>query len=239
MYKVYLDNNIIVDIEEGNYSVEQFLNKNDYLYYFSKAHLEELLEAKDNPKVSQEKRLNLIAELCGKNHILTGVVDSPEFFDKEPREMFCITAYSRQFFHPANIDNQGNRSALKVRQVLGFNAKQLNNEPPDKILSIIDTRMKERVGIGLISYLKETEANNGSSIYHTLIQLINIANYWGDKETYHSNDARLYDAEHAYYAQICDMLVTNDKKMRMKIRAIYSFLGVNTKVISANEFLCN
>ena len=85
----------------------------------------------------------------------------------------------------------------------------------------------------------ETEANNGSSIYHTLLQLINMANYWGDKETYHSNDARLYDAEHAYYAQICDMLVTNDKKMRMKIRAIYSFLGVNTRVISANEFLCN
>ena len=44
MFKVYLDNNIIVDIEEGNYSVEQFLNKNEYLYYFSKAHLEELLE---------------------------------------------------------------------------------------------------------------------------------------------------------------------------------------------------
>lgn len=73
MYKAYLDNNIIVDIEDGAYTIEQFLNKNNYSYYFSQAHLEELLEAKDNPKVSQEGRLNLLAKLCGRNHILTGV----------------------------------------------------------------------------------------------------------------------------------------------------------------------
>ena len=79
----------------------------------------------------------------------------------------------------------------------------------------------------------------GQSIYHTLIQLIDMANYWGDKKTNHSNVARLYDAAHAYFAQICDVLITNDKKMIMKVRAVYSFLGVKTKVMTAEEFLYN
>ena len=67
--------------------------------------------------------------------------------------------------------------------------------------------------------------------------MIDSANYWGDKKTSHSNVARLYDASHAYFAQICDVLVTNDKRMRAKTKAVYSFLDVNTNVVSTNEYL--
>ncbi len=239
MYKAYLDNNIIVGIEDGDYSVEQFLNKNDYSYYFSQVHLEELLEAESNPKVSQEGRLNLIAKICGRNHILTGDDNKPEFFDKEPIEMYRIVAPLRQFLNPAVAVNQGNLLAKKVRQLFGFEAKQFNNESPEKVLSIIDAKMKEKLNLNIVSYLKETKAYNNSTIYHTLLQLINMANYWGDKDTSHSNVARLYDAEHAYFAQLCDVFVTNDKKLRMKIRAIYSFLDVKTKVIPVDDFLCD
>lgn len=63
MFKAYLDNNVIVDIEDGKYSVEQFLNKDGYAYYFSQAHIEELLEAKGNPKISQSGRLNLLSNM--------------------------------------------------------------------------------------------------------------------------------------------------------------------------------
>lgn len=63
-----------------------------------------------------------------------------------------------------------------------------------------------------------------------------MANYWSDKKTSHSDIARLYDASHAYSAQICDVLVSNDRKMRYKIKAIYSFLGVKTIVLSTQEF---
>ena len=65
MYKAYLDNNIIVDIEDGMYSLEQFLCKERYAYCFSYAHIKELLEAKGNPMISQIGRLNLLSKLCG------------------------------------------------------------------------------------------------------------------------------------------------------------------------------
>ena len=240
MYKAYLDNNIIVDIEDGKYSVEQFLSKNNYAYYFSQAHIEELLEAKGNPKVSQIGRLNLLSKLCGKNNILTGVTDVPEFFDKEPVEIYNlagITYHIRQLIHQAV--NQYDEIAPRVRQELGFDTLQFNNETPENVLRLIDKRLKETSDIDLITYLKDTEAYMGTALYHTLMQLIDMANYWGDKKTIHSDVARLYDSSHAYFAQICNVLVTNDKRMNMKIKAIYSFLNVRTRVVSADDFLCN
>lgn len=240
MFKAYLDNNVIVDIEDGKYSVKQFLNKYDYAYYFSYAHIEELLEAKGNPKISQSGRLNLLSKLCGKNNILPGVADVPEFFDKEPIEMYNLagnTYHIRQLLHQAI--NQYDEIALRVRKELGFDTLRFNNESPENVLRLIDKRLQETSGIDLVTYLKETEACMGNALYHTLMQLIDMANYWGDKKTNRSNMARMYDASHAYFAQICDVLVTNDKKMSMKIKAVYSFLNVKTRVVSADDFLRN
>lgn len=89
----------------------------------------------------------------------------------------------------------------------------------------------------LLIYLRATEAFGGKPLYHTLFNQIDSANYWGDKKTVHSNVARLYDAAHAYFAQVCDVLVTNDKRMRAKTKAVYSFLGVKTNMMSTDEYL--
>lgn len=238
MNKAYLDNNIFVSIEAGDYFISQFLNKNNYTYYFSEAHMEELLEARNNPKVSQSERLNLISKLCDRNHILPNVHNTPEFFEKDPIEMYNIVKHSLGLI-TNQIVNQFDEPSIKFRRELGFDTVKFNNEAPETILSLIDTRMKKCIGIDLTTYLRATGVNMGQSIYHTLIQLIDMANYWGDKKTNHSNVARLYDAAHAYFAQICDVLITNDKKMIMKVRAVYSFLGVKTKVMTAEEFLYN
>ena len=66
MRKVYLDNNILVDVENGVYRMEEFLINPHVLYYYSDAHLNELLEAKGNQKVSQEGRLELISDSAGR-----------------------------------------------------------------------------------------------------------------------------------------------------------------------------
>ena len=47
MRKVYLDNNILVDIEAGVYKVEDFTSVSQTLYYYSDAHLNELLKRKE------------------------------------------------------------------------------------------------------------------------------------------------------------------------------------------------
>ncbi len=232
--KVYLDNNVLVDIESGKYQLEIFCALPDVEYYYSDAHLNELLEAKGNPKVSQEERLNLIAKLCGKNYICSGVITVPEFLEKDCREMYhvadnplrvCINKAVSVGIDPFGV----------VREKLGFEGKVFNNESSERVFQIIDERMVKKLNIGLLEYLYRTDAY-GRALYGTLLNIIDTANYWGDVKTEHSEVAKLSDASHAYSAQICDMLVTNDKRMRAKVKAIYAFLGVSTQVLSVKEF---
>ena len=234
--RVYLDNNVLIDIVQGNLNEEEFLSKPNTEYYYSDAHLGELLEARGNSKVSQEGRVDLISRICGQNCILSGVLNDPEFIQMDVREMYRIADTPLR----SVINSMAAKGAIifeKVRIELDFESRQFNNESPEKVLGIIDERMKEKLGIGLIPYLLSSEAFGGKVLYYTLLNIIDTANYWGDDKTDHSEVARLYDASHAYSAIICDALVTSDRRMMAKVKAIYSFLGIKTKVLSVKEYL--
>lgn len=236
--KIYLDNNVFVDIEMGNLTTESFLAKKDCLYCYSDAHLNELLEGKGNPKISREGRLDLITKLCGNHFIVSGVWGAPEFIDRTPKDMYAISARSSIRSQLSAMANSSDAAFMKIRHQLGFDSSWFNNVDPDNVLVVLDERMKERLNIGLLDYLISSEAYGGKPLYHTLINIIDTANYWADKKTSHSNVARLNDAAHAYSAQICDALVTNDKRMRAKVSAVYSFLSIKTRVVSVSDFLC-
>lgn len=234
--KVYIDNNVLVDIEVGKYSVEDFTGIPGATYYYSDAHINELLEAKGNPKVSQGGRLSLISQLCGCNNILTGGFEAPEICEKEPVEMYKLCDTPMRAFIVQQV-NTGDDLFMELREKLDFDSTIFNNVSPELVLEMIDERVKQKLNIDLKTYLKATEAFGGKPLYHTLFNLIDSANYWGDKKTSHSNIARLYDAAHAYFAQVCDVLVTNDKRMRAKTKAVYTFFGVKTRVLSTDEYL--
>lgn len=46
----------------------------------------------------------------------------------------------------------------------------------------------------------------------------------------------IYDTAHSIYASYCDILVSNDKRFRKKADAVYYYLGIQTKVLSFDEF---
>lgn len=233
--KAYLDNNVLVNIEAGKYCIESFLAMPDTIYYYSDAHMNELLEAKGNPKVSQEERLDLITKLCGENFICSGAITTPEFLMKDCREIYRINDNPLRVLINRALSNNV-ETFDKVRETIGFDSKLFNNEQSAHVLQLVDERMQEKLGIGLLEYLYRTEAY-GRALYGTLMNIVDIANYWKDTQTTHSDVARLCDASHAYSAQICDALVTDDKKMRAKVKAVYSFLGVKTRVVSVREFV--
>lgn len=232
--KVYLDNNVLVDIEARKYQLEKFCALPDVEYYYSDAHLNELLEAKGNSKVSQEGRLDLITKLCGKHYICSGVTKAPEFMEKDCREMYRFADNPLRAYI-SKVASVGVDPLGVVREKLGFESKVFNNERPERVLQILDERMVEKLKIGLLEYLYQTDAY-GRALYGALLNIVDIANYWGDVKTEHSEVAKMNDASHAYSAQICDVLVTNDKRMRTKVKAIYSFLGITAQVLSVKDF---
>lgn len=242
--RVYPDNNIIVGIEEGDYDISMFTSCPGVMYYYSAAHVDELIEGKDNPKISVESRLATISELAGTNHILNGF-QNPEFYNMPIREMYALASSPlqtvlREQINSAtkgfNVDND------RVLEILKLKRKEVNNIRPCDIIGEIDRRMLEAENpadrISVREYLWRSEAV-GRSLYCTLFNLLDFACFHKDKPKDHSDIARMHDASHAYYAQLCDVFVSDDKKMRYKTEAVYNYLGVATRVVSGKEYLAS
>lgn len=242
--KVYLDNNIIVGIENGEFDFASFKSIVDVEYYYSAAHIDELIEGEHLQKLSVEKRLHTIDQLAGTNHIMNGV-EFPEFFPKSAKEVYDIShnLFPMMLRVGMNISlNEFNPDRERFLDILKLNKIEVNNIKPCEIINEIDKRLQQADNpderISVRQYLERSETI-GRAVYGTLFNLLDFACYYKDKPTGHSNIARMHDASHAYFAQLCDVLVSNDRKMRYKTEAVYSYLGVDTQVMSGNEYLWN
>ena len=86
---IYLDNNIIVDIESRGLAFDSLFTQNA-TYYFSAAHIGEMLEG-ENKGVNVIHRLKTIDRITSSNYI-DGIVQ-PEFFRKDPH---CVYVERKQ-----------------------------------------------------------------------------------------------------------------------------------------------
>ena len=113
---------------------------------------------------------------------------------------------------------------------------EVNNIPSQDILIKLNDILSKYMNISIPDILLCSEAI-GRTVFGTLFNLLDLACYHKDRQTDHSDIARLHDASHAYYAQLCDTFVSQDTKMRYKTKAVYSYLGINTEVLSLPEFM--
>lgn len=240
--KVYLDNNIIVGIENGDYQISSFKSVNGVEYYYSAAHIDELIEGSHLECLSVDKRLDTIFNLAGINHILSGIHE-PEIYPKTPIEMYEISCNPLQTILRRQVNSITTRFYVdneRFLEVLKLKRVEVNNIKPCDIIKEIDKRLLTADNpfdrISVKEYLYRTEAM-GRAVYGTLFNLLDFACFHKDKPTDHSNIARLHDSGHAYFAQLCDVFVSDDKRMRYKTEAVYSYLGINTRVMSGKEFL--
>lgn len=67
--RVYLDNNIFVSIEDKEISLDVF--RKNYSYVYSYAHIQELMEAKNNFEDLKRIRLKTILDLTDNAYIYT------------------------------------------------------------------------------------------------------------------------------------------------------------------------
>lgn len=233
--RVYLDNNVLVDIEEGVLSLSDFCSKSQSAYFFSEVHMDELMNGLETHPELKGIRLKTLGELCRKNYILPGVFSQDlEIEERDVQSAYDLSLRFKflhdqiyQFTKSMKFDRDAILNSLVLEK------KEVGNYKPEEVLGLINEKMNARWGYDIPTYLKMQDALFGRTEYNALFNLLDFVCYWRDK----SHVARLYDASHAYFAQKCDVLVSNDKRMRYKAAAVYSYFGVNTKVVSAGEFL--
>ena len=232
---VYFDNNILVDIEEGVIQLERLLSRADVNYYFSEVHMDELINGLNIHPELKATRLGTLERLCGTNYIAPDVGPFKGGIEIDtPQRVFELSMQYKQMhdqlYRMANsmtIDRDGFLESLQ------FEKLEMGNYKPSIILNVLDERLKEYWGYGIDAYLQKSIATTGRTVYYSLFNLMDFVCYWHDK----NNAARLYDSSHAYFAHYCDALVSNDKRMRVKTEAVYSYLGVQTEVYTREEFL--
>lgn len=232
--RVYLDNNILIDIENGRWNLEKFLNIKGIEYYYSNAHISELLNAEHYQYGLKEKRLATIENLCGSNYLSLVEPTKISVESISPYIMYervKSADFVRKHLNMCTSEFNPNRTG--TQDELDINGKEMGNCGPDEIFDKIEQTLQREKHYGIHDYLELAWVFNLNTKYVTLFNLLDIVGYRKDK----SNVARLYDSFHTCYAQECNVLVSDDVRMRAKAEAVYHYLNVATRVMSAKSFL--
>ncbi len=67
-----------------------------------------------------------------------------------------------------------------------------------------------------------------------LYEVLQECGYNSDKKN--TAVSGIYDTSHIIYATYCDFFVTNDTRLAKRVKAIYYYLGIGTKVVTFEEF---
>lgn len=234
--RVYLDNNVFVDIEDGVYQLAAFLAIPNAEFYYSDAHMSELLNGLDKaiPEL-KERRLTTIETICRKSFIAQNDDGRVCLAECEPRQAFenaVQFGYLRGYLNRLAGGFTPNRQG--ILEELSWNAREVGGYDPKVVFEMIEEKLlASNYHYSIKDYLHLSEAFTGRSIYSCLFNLLDMVSYRKDKD----NVSRLYDASHAFYAQRCDVFVSNDTRMRLKAEAVYHYLKVKTQVFSTDSFL--
>jgi uncharacterized protein Veg len=248
--KAYLDNNVVISIEENVSSIEQLQKKIDSsitMFPYSSAHLQEALELKHNSTEEREKfllkRCGMLDEISACNYLVENLQDRKVYFFKTKAIEMC-----------QQIDNDFATNAIKgfinltlnsvkqeIRKYLNIDSSRLNNYKPSEIIEHLNTKLP-----ALGENLSFIELIEGSSKYNIsgkefdmrhyiggIFEFLDMLGYWKDKYTEKSNFARLMDARHTFFATFCDYFVSNDKRTRFKARVVYDYYNIGTKVVDS------
>lgn len=138
---------------------------------------------------------------------------------------------------PTRVNYNKELSAgIRVHEAPSF--KRISGATPDNIHKEIDKmisktspqyNMDKLIGLTLQNNTQKTDFTEFLSYYLSY-------DFMGFKQD-RGHDLRniITDAKHAYYGSYCDVLVTNDKKMAGKAKAVYKDMNISTMVIPLNE----
>lgn len=237
--KIYLDNNIIVSIEDGE--IDFCAIKEKYIrdsFVYSITHLKELLEAGKNKDDLIKKRLHTISLITENlyafpdTYFVNFKTEIPQKVMTDLNNQILITTLFRTTVKNFTADRE------KFIELFEIDLKRINNYTPKDVIEHIDEIMRRKLFLDFKSFLNQA-GNSLSDNINFAYNFLDVIGFWKDKKSKKSNLARMYDASHTFYASACDIFVSNDGRARNKAKLIYLLYEIPTKVMSYDEFMSN
>lgn len=256
--KIYIDMNVYNKILSDNDIRKKFYElKDTNKFFFSPAHVEEVYLSKVNCTndiylENIKKRINLIKDLTN-NTALHPNFKKPiyEFKNAFDTLMFNVESYPTDKIIENLSISKVKHEKDDFKKLLNNNKemKNLSNRSETEIWKIehVSNSLKIRklifgpLGFNLnpksFNYIKSDFRSLEFSV-SALFDTLTGCGYVMEKDN-KTAISSTHDISHAIYATYCDFLISTDKKFIKKCKAVYSYLGVPTKVLKFDDFVNN
>jgi hypothetical protein len=254
--KIYLDHNLIVYIRNSEdvllIKLINELKESGSVFLFSPAHLEELAVSEKRSCASAEiinHDLDFLTRICG-NHSIRPVDRFSVVFDTEyPRECYNRVVDSYEINDLAEAINQ--IVIDDAHDNPAGNPKEINNSDPVELFSNIINKellLRALMEMGDITQLEAIsciQSQNYNVVVNRFCARQSAISYLSDwlekigyyRESRNKSRSRMHDVSHIIYGSYSDLIVSNDGKFIKKASSVYGILGLNTNVVSMNDFL--
>ncbi len=246
MKKLYLDFNIINYLKDNSLDkVQEVISNFDaYTIVFSPAHIEEIAvsEKRDNqPKEIINQELDFLYQLAKTNALRPVSREECVMYNETP-----FDCYNRviKYCNRNDLAEEIEKSVIeKAHNFPISEPKHMNNLKPEEVLmpfiyrelilmGLLDNRLIEKKDFEQALRWTFDDIKDRFYIYEAYVNaaanLIEQIGFFREKVK--KSRSRLHDVSHIIYAGYCDIFITNDKKLFMKTKAIFSLLSIHTKV---------
>ncbi len=246
----YLDNNILIDIESGHYSLSDIMSQIDNnisKIFYSASHLQEANEITGSNSIERTnrlyKRFNTITKITNNNYLYHELPSNNVYELIEEPSVVFETINDVPFAQNAmkgmiNLISEDHK--VSFRNQLNMDLKKINNYSPKDVIHQINMKSDLLGGysfLGLIEKAIELHPQGKEFGLHNRIAVIfeflYMFGYWKDKYNEKSNYARLWDSSHTYFSSFCDYFISNDKRTRNKAKVVFEIYEIKTKIISS------
>lgn len=236
--KIYLDNNILVSIEENelDFNLIRSSFPSNTKFFYSYAHIQELLEATKDLDNLIKTRLNTILKITNNNYLFpyNGKI---EMRIEEPNNVISrIHQFPFIFELFRNAAKNFNINRVQLIQKLKIDTRRLNNFNAKEAVAHINYVLNNELLKGFENIIDLAGTNLHQRIA-TIFNFLDIIGYWKDKKSLKSDLARMYDSSHAFFSTDCDYFISNDKRARNKTKVAFEIYNLKTQVLSYEELL--
>lgn len=242
MIKVYLDWNCITHCKDSFVELRELLEqyKNIFICPYSEAHLRDVLRRSDVNPDAYDNDINILTQISNENILLLrgGKIKlykvSPSDYLLKEKE--GLDSQNNLSFHYHNL-RQEIRGLLNSKEEESISKE---NYPP-KAMSMVDDLIARNVNVAdkINAFFERINLLGKDDIEITIKQLyykLDLIGYRSEekKKSFANIDT---DAQHIALASLYEYMISDDKKMRDKANAIYSYMHCVTKVKTPRAFI--
>ena len=219
----------MIDYEDG----KKDLPLNDELkYVYSYVHLQELQELKE-VEDKKNKRFQTIEKLTSNRYVCHNNYNQIVINKARPIDNFgtlnkSLAKIISSYIHESMSHRKDDEISKSFMEKLNIEKKIINNYTPEELF--------EKYGYIIKLYIEKT-CKSRQELFQSLFNILDDLGFWQDKFKKGSNMNRSYDANHAYFATICDFFVTEDRRTMEKANVAYKLYGFKTNAVNYEDFI--